>query len=167
MVESPAPQTCVIIGAGPAGLTAAYTLLKKARGQMAVTVIESDPQQVGGLARTVNYKGFLFDIGGHRFFSKAQEIEDLWTEILPHDMLVRPRSSRIYYRGKFFAYPLRALEALSKLGIFESMLCGFSYLKAQVMPVQNPTNFEDWVSNQFGKRLFGIFFRTYTEKVWG
>src|SRR5213080_3437714 len=167
MDESPAPQACLIIGAGPAGLTAAYTLLKKARGQMAVTVIERDPQQVGGLARTVNYKGFLFDIGGHRFFSKAQEIEDLWTEILPNDMLVRPRSSRIYYRGKFFAYPLRALEALRKLGPLESALCLVSYVRARLFPVHPARSFEDWVSNQFGRRLFRIFFKTYTEKVWG
>lgn len=157
-------KTVAIIGAGPAGLTAAYLL---AKAGIPVTVIESDPEYVGGISRTVKHKGYHFDIGGHRFFSKSQEVEQFWDEILPDDMLVRPRSSRIYYRGKFFSYPLRPVEALSKLGLFESMLCGFSYLKAQLMPVRNPTNFEDWVSNQFGKRLFGIFFRTYTEKVWG
>src|SRR5690349_29560 len=92
-----------IIGAGPAGLTAAYQLAKE---NISVTVIESDPQYVGGIARTVVYKGFCFDIGGHRFFSKAKEVEDLWSEILPDDMLIRPRLSRIYYKGKFFSYPL-------------------------------------------------------------
>jgi protoporphyrinogen oxidase len=162
-----ARQTCVIIGAGPAGLTAAYTLLKKAGGAMSVTVVEADPIHVGGLARTVNYKGFLFDIGGHRFFSKAQEIEDLWTEILPRDMLVRPRSSRIYYRGKFFSYPLRAFEALRKLGPLESALCLASYARAHLSPIKPARSFEDWVSNKFGRRLFRIFFKTYTEKVWG
>lgn len=154
----------LIIGAGPAGLTAAYELSKAG---IPVTVFETDPERVGGISRTVSYKGFHFDIGGHRFFSKSKEIEDLWTEILPDDMLVRPRSSRILYRGKFFSYPLKAFEALIKLGVWESLVCVLSYVKARVFPVKNPENFEDWVSNQFGKRLFRIFFKTYTEKVWG
>ncbi len=153
-----------IIGAGPAGLTAAYLLSKN---QVAVTVLEADPVYVGGISRTATYKGFGFDIGGHRFFSKCKAVEDLWTEILPNDMLVRPRSSRIFYGGKFFAYPLRAFEALFKLGIGRSILCVLSWLKARVLPVRNPRNFEDWVSNQFGKRLFNTFFKSYTEKVWG
>ncbi|MEP6603538.1 MAG: NAD(P)/FAD-dependent oxidoreductase [Spartobacteria bacterium] len=153
-----------IIGAGPAGLTAAYLLSKN---HVDVTVLEADPVYVGGISRTATYKGFNFDIGGHRFFSKSKEVNDLWTEILPNDMLDRPRSSRIYYNGKFFAYPLRAFEALIKLGIFRSILCVLSYFKARLFPVPNPKNFEDWVSNQFGKRLFTTFFKTYTEKVWG
>jgi protoporphyrinogen oxidase len=153
-----------IIGAGPAGLTAAYLLCKE---KVKVTVIEADPRYVGGIARTESYKGYHFDIGGHRFFSKSKEVEDLWTELLPDDLLERPRSSRIFYRGKFFSYPLKAVEALLNLGIFESILCVLSYLKARIFPVKDPKNFEDWVSNQFGKRLFGIFFKTYTEKVWG
>ncbi len=156
----------IIIGAGPAGLTAGYSLLKKSK-EINVTVIEADPRYVGGISRTVEYKGFRFDIGGHRFFSKSKEVEDLWSEILPQDMLDRPRSSRIFYRGKFFSYPLRATEALFKLGVFESARCMLSYGKAQMMPVDKPKNFEDWVSNKFGKRLFSIFFKTYTEKVWG
>ncbi|HEX8289050.1 MAG TPA: NAD(P)/FAD-dependent oxidoreductase [Pyrinomonadaceae bacterium] len=160
------PKRVAIIGAGPAGLTAAYSLLKK-DNQISVTVLESDPKYVGGISRTVEYKGFRFDIGGHRFFSKSKEVEDFWTEILPNDMLNRPRSSRIFYRGKFFSYPLKAFEALFKLGVFESTLCMLSYAKAQALPVSNPKNFEDWVSNKFGKRLFSIFFKTYTEKVWG
>ncbi len=153
-----------IIGAGPAGLTAAYLLSKKG---VPVTVLEADPIYVGGISKTVKYKDFRFDIGGHRFFSKSKEVEDFWTEILPNDMLHRPRSSRIYYRGKFFSYPLKPMEALFKLGILESILCVLSYSLYQLLPVKNPKNFEDWVSNQFGKRLFNIFFKTYTEKVWG
>jgi protoporphyrinogen oxidase len=153
-----------IIGAGPAGLTAAYLLGKAGQDVM---VFEKDPQYVGGISRTESYKGYHFDIGGHRFFSKSKEVEDFWTEILGNEMLERPRSSRIFYNKKFFSYPLAAFEALMKLGIWESFLCVTSYLKAKVFPVKDPKNFEDWVTNQFGKRLFNIFFKTYTEKVWG
>lgn len=153
-----------IIGAGPAGLTAAYLLGKE---NQQVTVFEKDPRYVGGISRTESYKGYHFDIGGHRFFSKSKEVEDFWTEILGDEMLERPRSSRIYYNKKFFSYPLVAFEALNKLGVIESGLCVMSYLKAKAFPVKNPTNFEDWVVNQFGQRLFNIFFKTYTEKVWG
>ena len=160
---SPKPRVA-IIGAGPAGLTAAYLLSKE---RCEVTVLESDPANVGGISRTVSYKGYHFDIGGHRFFSKSRDVEELWTELLPDDLLVRPRSSRILYRGKFFSYPLRAFEALWKLGIWESARCMLSYLRARLWPVKNPRNFAEWTSNQFGKRLFSIFFKTYTEKVWG
>jgi protoporphyrinogen oxidase len=153
-----------VIGAGPAGLTAGYILAKNG---IKVTVLEADAEYVGGLSRTVRYKGFHFDIGGHRFFSKSREVEDLWTEILPNDMLKRPRFSRVYRGGRFYSYPLRPLEALWKLGVVESVLCVLSYLRAQARPVRNPRSFEDWVSNQFGRRLFRIFFKTYTEKVWG
>jgi protoporphyrinogen oxidase len=161
------PPTVAIIGAGPAGLTAAYILQKESASLPDITVFEMDSVYVGGISRTVEYKGFSFDIGGHRFFSKSKEIEDLWTEILPNDMLDRPRSSRIFYRGKFFSYPLKASDALLKLGVIESTLCLLSYAKARLLPVANPKTFEDWVSNRFGKRLFSIFFKTYTEKVWG
>src|SRR5213080_341391 len=153
-----------IIGAGPAGLTAAYLLSKN---EVSVTVLEADPVYVGGISRTVTYKGFHFDIGGHRFFSKSRTVEDFWTEILPNDMLVRPRSSRIFYDGKFYSYPLKPFEALLKLGVFKSTLCVLSWLRARLFPVRNQRNFEDWVSNQFGKRLFNTFFKSYTEKVWG
>jgi protoporphyrinogen oxidase len=153
-----------IIGAGPAGLTAAYLLSKN---EVSATVLEADPVYVGGISRTATYKGFHFDIGGHRFFSKSKEVNDLWNEILPQDMLDRPRSSRIFYGGKFFAYPLRPFEALVKLGPLKSILCVLSWLKARLVPVRDPRNFEDWVSNQFGKRLFNTFFKSYTEKVWG
>src|SRR4029077_19566635 len=117
----------VIVGAGPAGLTAAYELSKK--GQH-VVVLEADPRYVGGIARTGEYHGYRFDVGGHRFFSKSREVEDLWTEILGADLLQRPRSSKIYYRGKFYSYPLKPLEALSQLGGMESALCILSFLKA-------------------------------------
>ncbi len=153
-----------IIGAGPAGLTAAYLLSKS---NVEVVVLEADPHYVGGISRTVTYNGFHFDIGGHRFFSKSKAVEDLWMEILPNDMLDRPRSSRIFYNGKFFAYPLKAFEALIKLGLLQSVFCILSWFKARLFPVRDPKNFEDWVSNQFGKRLFNIFFKSYTEKVWG
>jgi len=154
----------LVIGAGPAGLTAAYTLAKEKRG---VTVLEADPVYVGGISRTVNYKGYLFDIGGHRFFSKSKEVEALWDEILPDDFLVRPRLSRIYYGNKFYQYPLKAFEALQKLGIFESVRCLSSFGWAKLTPIKDPRTFHQWVRNQFGERLFSIFFKTYTEKVWG
>src|SRR5437763_14100368 len=154
----------VIIGAGPAGLTAGYLL---SREEVDVVVLEADPVYVGGISRTVTYKGFHFDIGGHRFFSKSKAVEDMWTEILPDDMLVRPRSSRIFYGGKFFSYPLKPFEALLKLGIFKSVLCGLSWLKSGVFPIRHSRNFEEWVSNQFGRRLFNTFFKSYTEKVGG
>src|SRR3982074_3466679 len=146
----------VIIGAGPAGLTAGDLLSKE---EVEVVVLEADPVYVGGISRTVKYKGFHFDIGGHRFFSKSQEVEDFWTEILPDDMLDRPRSSRIFYNGKFFAYPLKAAEAFFRLGLFEATRCVLSYLKARAYPIKNPVNFEEWVTNQFGSRLFNICFK--------
>ena len=152
------------MGAGPAGLSAAYELLKH---DVPVTVVEKDAHQVGGLARTVEHKGYRFDIGGHRFFSKNDEVEALWTEILGDEMLTRGRLSRIYYRGRFFAYPIKAINALWNLGPLEAVLCLASYLGARIQPIKNPRTLEDWVRNQFGWRLFSIFFKTYTEKVWG
>jgi protoporphyrinogen oxidase len=160
----PTDTDILIIGAGPAGLTASYLLTKAGRQ---VTVLERDPAYVGGISRTVSYKDYLFDIGGHRFFSKSKEVVDLWREILPDDFVARPRLSRIYYNGKFFAYPLRAFEALIKLGPINSAACVLSYLKARALPTRKPRTFHEWVRNQFGERLFSIFFKTYTEKVWG
>lgn len=154
----------LIIGAGPAGLTAGYLLSKEKIG---VKILESNPELVGGISRTEKYKDFLFDIGGHRFFSKSQAIVDLWNEILPDDFIERPRLSRIFYGNKYYSYPLKPLEALTNLGIYTSFLCVLSYLWAKIHPIKDPQSFHDWVRNQFGERLFSIFFKTYTEKVWG
>lgn len=154
----------LIIGAGPAGLTTAYELTKAGRS---VAIVERDPVYVGGISRTVNYKGYRFDIGGHRFFSKSAEVEAWWTEVMGDELLQRPRSSRIYYNGKLFDYPLRAGDALSKLGPVEALRCVISYAWAQARPYRPVISFEQWVVNNFGRRLFQIFFKTYTEKVWG
>ncbi len=164
--EQPVLETIdvFVIGAGPAGLTTAYALAKAGQS---VLVAEKDPVYVGGISRTVDYKGFLFDIGGHRFFSKSKEIVDLWNEILPDDFIERPRLSRIFYKGRFYAYPLKAFEALGNLGLLESFACLASFGWAKLFPVREPKTFHQWVRNQFGERLFRIFFRTYTEKVWG
>jgi protoporphyrinogen oxidase len=154
----------VIMGGGPAGLTAAYELMKHG---VRSTVLEADARFVGGLARTVEVRGYRFDIGGHRFFSKSQEVEDLWTEVIGDEMLTRGRLSRIYYNNKYFDYPLKASNALLNMGPIETIRCMASYAWARIHPVKDPKSFEDWVRNQFGYRLFRIFFKTYTEKVWG
>jgi protoporphyrinogen oxidase len=153
-----------VIGAGPAGLSAAYLL---AKGGLCPEIWESDPTYVGGISRTVVYKGFRFDIGGHRFFSKSKEIEDLWSEIMPNDMIVRERLSRIFYKRKYYRYPLEAAEVIENLGKREALLCIASYLKRKIKPLDNVNNLEDWVTNKFGSRLYRTFFKTYTEKVWG
>src|SRR5690349_9807933 len=153
-----------VIGAGPAGLTTAYCLTKQTPS---VLVIEKDHTYVGGISRTVRYKDFLFDIGGHRFFSKSKEVVDLWQEILPDDFIARPRLSRIFYGGKYYSYPLSAFEALRNLGLFTSAACMLSYALAKARTIAEPKSFHEWVRNQFGERLFQIFFKTYTEKVWG
>jgi protoporphyrinogen oxidase len=153
-----------VIGAGPAGLTAAYCLSKE---NSSVIVIEKDPVYVGGISRTVEYGDFKFDIGGHRFFSKSKEVVDLWQEILPDDFIARPRLSRIYYGGKYYSYPLSAFEALANLGLFTSAACMLSFGYAKARPIKDAANFHQWVRNQFGEKLFSIFFKTYTEKVWG
>ncbi|MGB9604577.1 MAG: NAD(P)/FAD-dependent oxidoreductase [Bryobacteraceae bacterium] len=153
----------VILGAGPAGLTAAYELVRCGARPL---VLEKD-SVVGGLARTVRYKGFLLDIGGHRFFTKVSLVERMWREVLGADLLERPRLSRIYYRGKFFRYPLEPFDALRGLGMRESLLCTLSYLRAKLRPRHPEGDLESWLTNRFGRRLFEIFFRTYTEKVWG
>ena len=153
----------VIIGAGPAGLTAAYELCKEGINS---TVLEKDTL-VGGISKTVDHKGYHFDIGGHRFFSKVKEINDMWHEVLRGDMLHCNRLSRIYYRKKFFYYPLRPRNVLSNLGLWNSFLIVSSYIYSHVFPEKPANNFEQWVSNRFGKRLYNIFFKSYTEKVWG
>jgi protoporphyrinogen oxidase len=129
-------------------------------------VLERD-DIVGGIARTVEYKGYRFDVGGHRFFTKVKPVQDLWHELLGADMIRRPRLSRIFYKGSFFSYPLKPMNALIGLGLFETIRCVASYGKARMFPTQPEDNFSAWVSNRFGKRLFEIFFKTYTEKVWG
>jgi protoporphyrinogen oxidase len=132
-----------------------------------VVVLEKDPEYVGGIARTVRYKNYRFDIGGHRFFSKSPEITAWWARRLPNDYIRVRRLSRIFYRGVYFDYPLRAANALFGLGVWTSFLCMLSYLRARLFPIRPETSFADWVTNRFGSRLFHIFFKTYTEKVWG
>lgn len=156
-------EPIVIIGAGPAGLTAAYELTKHNRHPVVIEKYD----KVGGLARTENYKGFSFDMGGHRFFTKAKAASTMWHEVLGEDLLRRPRLSRIYYNRKFFHYPLRPLNALFGLGIWQSLLIALSFIRWQIFPHKQENTFEQWVTNRFGQRLFQIFFKTYTEKVWG
>lgn len=153
-----------IVGAGPAGLTAGYLLTKAG---YSVAILERDARYVGGISRTVEHEGFRFDIGGHRFFSRSKEVVDLWNEILPDDFIERPRMSRIYYEGKFYSYPLRAFEALGNLGLIRSTLCMASFARARLWPKRQVRSFEDWTVNAFGRKLYSIFFKTYTEKVWG
>lgn len=156
----------LILGAGPAGLTAGWEL---SRNGKKVIVLESDPKFVGGIARTASFNEFRFDIGGHRFFTKSTEVQKIWTEILDEENWLRdvPRLSRIYFNRKFFAYPLKPIDAVFKLGLFKSVSAILSYLKYKVFPIKNVVSFEDWVINNFGKKLFLVFFKTYTEKVWG
>jgi protoporphyrinogen oxidase len=153
----------VIIGAGPAGLTAGY----EATRQGATALLLEKAEKVGGIARTETYKGYHFDIGGHRFFTKVAEVQQLWEEMLGDDFRRVPRLSHMVYRGRFFKYPVDALDALSKLGPAEGMRILLSYSRARLRPSRTEDNFEDWVTNRFGRRLYEAFFKTYTEKVWG
>ena len=159
-----ASHETVIAGAGPAGLTAAYELTRNGRG---CVVLEAEAQLVGGISRTDQYKGYRFDIGGHRFFSKSDEVNAIWREILGDELLERPRLSRIYYDRKFFHYPLKPLDAFAKLGPIRSARILASYARARLKPIAPERSFEDWTVNRFGRLLFEIFFKTYTEKVWG
>ena len=169
--ENPRPWTArlepgdhtVIIGAGPAGLTAAYQLSKAGHR---VTVLEADTI-VGGISRTAQYRGFRFDIGGHRFFTKIEPVAELWEEILGSEFISVPRLSRIHYSGKYFDYPLKAANALRGLGIWNAIRIVLSYIDARIHPSPVEETFEQWVTNRFGRRLYEIFFKTYTEKVWG
>jgi protoporphyrinogen oxidase len=154
----------VVIGAGPAGLTAGYLLAKAGKP---VIVFEAD-SQVGGIAKTVvDPDGYRFDLGGHRFFTKSKEVNDLWLEIMGDEFLHRPRMSRIFWRGRYLHYPLQGMDVVRKLGPLELVLCGFSYVCAALRPKGREESFEQWVTNRFGKRLYRHFFQTYTEKVWG
>ena len=160
----PAPRA-VIIGAGPAGLTAAYELDRLGAPHRAIVLEGSD--KIGGISRTESYKGFRFDIGGHRFFTKVSEVDALWHEVCGSDFLLRPRQSRIFYRNKFYDYPLKPFNALRNIGVYESVRIALSYAKWRFRPHPVEETFEHWVMNRFGGRLFQHFFRTYTEKVWG
>jgi protoporphyrinogen oxidase len=153
----------VVIGGGPSGLTAAHELAKR---QVHSVVLEK-LDKVGGIARTENYKGYHFDMGGHRFYTKSEEVNAFWHEILGDDFLRRPRLSRIYYNHKYFNYPLKPLNALFGLGPIEGLLIGLSYMRWHLFPYKEEETFEQWVTNRFGKRLFQTFFKEYTEKVWG
>jgi protoporphyrinogen oxidase len=157
----------VILGAGPAGLTAAYELVK----HDVQSVVLEKADKVGGISRTETYKGYRFDIGGHRFFTKVGEVQQVWYEILGDEFIKVPRLSRIYYQSKFFDYPLSLFNTLKNLGIWQSFFILMSYLKAKLRARLQPDrpieSFEDWVIDRFGGRLYYIFFKTYTEKVWG
>ncbi len=157
------PKSVVVIGAGPAGLTAAYELVK--RGISPVVLEKS--HQVGGLARTETYRGYNFDIGGHRFITKVAEVQELWQKMLGDDFLLVPRLSQIYYRGRFISYPLEFQNALTQIGPVEGVRILSSYVKMKLLPLPEENTFEQWVSNRFGRRLYEIFFKTYTEKIWG
>jgi len=159
----PANAPVVVIGAGPAGLTAAYDLTRRG----VPTIVFEQDAQVGGLAKTVVYDGFRFDIGGHRFFTKVSNVRELWRELLGDDLLERPRLSRIYYRGRFFDYPLKAANVLANIGPLTGVAILASYARACLAPIVPERSFEDWICNRFGRRLFEMFFRSYTEKVWG
>jgi protoporphyrinogen oxidase len=163
-MEDHGEKRIIIIGGGPAGLTAAYELCK---AQVAAVVLEK-ASIVGGLSRTINYKGYHFDIGGHRFFTKVKAVDDLWREVLPGgDFLRRKRLSRIYYNGRFLHYPLRFSSTLFHIGIRNGLLVLLSYLRARAFPEKRVKTFEQWVTNRFGSRFYQLFFKTYTEKVWG
>jgi len=154
---------CAVLGAGPAGLSAAYVLARHGRE---AEVFEADGI-VGGLSKTVEFNGYRFDLGGHRFYTKLKPLERLWQQMLGDELLRRPRLSRIYYGGRFFQYPLEARNVLRGLGMRESARCGLSYARSRIAPRRQDVTFEDWVTARFGRRLYHRFFRSYTEKVWG
>jgi protoporphyrinogen oxidase len=153
----------LVLGAGPAGLTAGYLLGKAGRKAI---VLEAE-DQVGGIAKTVEHDGYRFDLGGHRFFTKSVEVDALWHEVLGDEFLLRPRMSRIYWNNRYLDYPLRGPDVIRKLGPIELARCMASYLRAAVRRNKVDDSLEDWVSNRFGRRLFELFFKSYTEKVWG
>jgi predicted dehydrogenase/protoporphyrinogen oxidase len=152
-----------ILGGGPAGLTAGYVIGRRGRPG---AVFEADGT-VGGIAKTIEFNGYRFDLGGHRFFTKLQPVQHLWEEVLGDELLTRPRLSRIYFGGKYFAYPITAKDVVGRLGLVESARCALSYLWAARRRNNDAQTFEDWVTTRFGRRLYDAFFRSYTEKVWG
>ncbi|MCP5098460.1 MAG: NAD(P)/FAD-dependent oxidoreductase [Chloroflexi bacterium] len=163
MLQEKTDKQVVVIGGGPSGLTAAFELAKRQTDPIVLEKLD----KVGGIARTENYKGYHFDMGGHRFYTKSDEVNQFWHEILGNDFLRRPRLSRIFYNNKYFNYPLKPFNALVGLGPIEGMLIGLSYLRWHLFPYKEEETFEQWVTNRFGKRLFNTFFKEYTEKVWG
>lgn len=165
VVDNGQKNKVVVIGGGPAGLTAAYELQKKSDNHVPIVFEGSD--MVGGISRTESNNGYRFDIGGHRFFTKVKEVENMWHEVMGDDFITVPRMSRIYYREKFFDYPLKFFNALTSIGPYEAVRIVLSYIKWQVRPYKDERSFEEWVINRFGGRLYMHFFRTYTEKVWG
>jgi protoporphyrinogen oxidase len=141
------PKSIAIIGAGPAGMTAAYLLCKKGH---AVTVFEAD-DKVGGLAKTIELWGQKVDLGPHRFFSNEKRINEVWLQVVGKDYEMVNRLTRIYYKSKFFYYPLKAGDALLNLGLFEALRCTFSYFRAKIFPVKSKLGtFESWVTSRFG-----------------
>jgi protoporphyrinogen oxidase len=156
-------QSVIVIGGGPAGLTAAYELTRRG---VSPVVIEADGE-VGGLAKTIVYRGFRFDVGGHRFFSRVPAVRRMWRDLIGADLLQRRRLSRILFRGRFYDYPLNAVNVVGNLGVARSAAVVWSYVRAKLAPVRPEKSFEDWISNRFGRRLFELFFEQYTEKVWG
>jgi len=156
-------KTVVILGAGPAALSAGLELNEK--GFKTVLIERED--RIGGISKTIQYKGYRFDVGGHRFFTKSKEVNKLWKDTLGKDFVTTPRLSRIYYNRKFFMYPVEVKDTLSKAGVWTSITCVASYIKYKIFPIKPEKSFEDWVSNRFGRKLFNMFFKSYTEKVWG
>lgn len=163
LTSAESDRRVVILGAGPAGLTAAYEL---SASDFPCVVLEQD-SVVGGLARTAEHNGYRFDIGGHRFYTKVALVEKIWREILGDDLMTRRRLSRIYYKSRFFRYPLEPFDAVRGLGLLESARCGLSFVRSRLGPTLPENDFATWVSNRFGRRLFDVFFKSYTEKVWG
>jgi len=163
MAKAEVKYDVIIFGAGPAGISAAYEL---ARNGKKILVFDKD-SQVGGISKTIDYKGFLFDLGPHRFFTKSKEVNDLWQKTLGDDFLPVNRLTRIYYKNKFFFYPLKPMNALFGLGFFPSISIVGSYIWAKLFPYKEEKNFEQWTTNRFGKKLYKAFFKTYTEKLWG
>ncbi|MDV4144314.1 NAD(P)/FAD-dependent oxidoreductase [Shimia sp. FJ5] len=162
--DRPASRT-IIIGAGPAGLTAAYELQKIGAPTIPVVLEASD--MVGGISRTEQKNGNRFDIGGHRFFTKVPEVEAMWHEVMQDDFIEVDRLSRIFYRDKFFSYPLKLFNALRNIGLVEAVRILLSYIRWRVRPSKQEDTFEQWVTNRFGRRLYMHFFQSYTRKVWG